>query len=137
MSLSSLNRHAVATRADVGRPKATVLAEHLLSIVPEARVDGVVAMYTSEASEQLLGGSRKPDFLIDAIDNVDTKVRPCRSTSASFHPKYQVAHPEFYLSTCSKIYFVRSEYPTNISFNLKTDALLDTCLIAERYGVTS
>lgn len=28
VSLSSLNRHAVATRADVGLPKATVLAAH-------------------------------------------------------------------------------------------------------------
>ena len=28
VSLSSLNRHAVATRADVGLPKATVLASH-------------------------------------------------------------------------------------------------------------
>lgn len=28
VSLSTLNRHAVATRADVGLPKATVLAQH-------------------------------------------------------------------------------------------------------------
>ena len=33
VSLSSLNRHAVATRADVGLPKATVLKVHLVSIL--------------------------------------------------------------------------------------------------------
>ena len=35
VSLSSLNRHAVATRADVGLPKATVLKRHFATILPE------------------------------------------------------------------------------------------------------
>lgn len=39
VTLSSLNRHAVATRADVGLPKATVLARHFDTIVPEASVE--------------------------------------------------------------------------------------------------
>lgn len=30
-------------------------------------------MYTAEAEESLLGG--QPDFVLDAIDNIDTKVR--------------------------------------------------------------
>lgn len=162
VTLSSLNRHCLATRADVGIPKATCLAQHFqgkqdpacrllagvqrgelvpggrracpgfssssdaaggramrqargagsacalqknkgaasstappcntcpraappphpphrtppphlpADIVPEARVEPVVAMYTPEAEEQLLGGS--PDFVLDAIDNIDTKV---------------------------------------------------------------
>ena len=38
VSLSSLNRHAVATRADVGLPKATVLQRHFRDILPEAEV---------------------------------------------------------------------------------------------------
>ena len=42
-------------------------------IVPEAQVEAVVEMYTTEAEERLLGGS--PDFVLDAIDNIDTKVR--------------------------------------------------------------
>ncbi len=41
VSLSSLNRHAVATRADVGTPKATCLAQHFRQIVPEAQVGEV------------------------------------------------------------------------------------------------
>ena len=106
VSLSSLNRHALATRADVGMPKATCLKvgtwvllfhlisgashvaaknspplyigpavslqEHFRQLVPEAEVDARVAMYTAEAEQELLSGD--PDFVIDAIDNIDTKV---------------------------------------------------------------
>lgn len=72
MTLSSLNRHAVATRADVGLPKATVLERHFQAIVPEAQVEARVEMYTAEAEETALAGA--PDFVIDAIDNIDTKV---------------------------------------------------------------
>ncbi len=35
VTLSSLNRHAVATRADVGIPKATCLQRHFQDILPE------------------------------------------------------------------------------------------------------
>jgi tRNA A37 threonylcarbamoyladenosine dehydratase len=41
--------------------------------VPEARVEALAEMYTAEGEEQLLGGN--PDFVLDAIDNIDTKVR--------------------------------------------------------------
>ena len=41
-------------------------------IVPEAEVQAVVAMYTKDQEEALLEGS--PDFVIDAIDDIDTKV---------------------------------------------------------------
>ena len=76
MSLSSLNRHAVATRADVGLPKATVLARHFEQIFPEARIEARVAMFTAESEESILGGTERPTFVLDAIDNLDTKV--CR-----------------------------------------------------------
>ena len=74
VSLSSLNRHAVATRADVGLPKATCLARHFEAICPEAHVEAVVAMYDKSMEEAVLGGLRRPDFVLDAIDNIHTKV---------------------------------------------------------------
>lgn len=37
VTLSSLNRHAVAVRADVGIPKATCLQQHFQQIMPEVR----------------------------------------------------------------------------------------------------
>uniref|UniRef100_A0A9I9CNI3 THIF-type NAD/FAD binding fold domain-containing protein n=1 Tax=Cucumis melo TaxID=3656 RepID=A0A9I9CNI3_CUCME len=72
VSLSSLNRHAVATRADVGIPKAQCLKEHFLSIFPECRVEAKVLLYDATSEEEILSG--KPDFVLDCIDNIDTKV---------------------------------------------------------------
>ena len=77
VSLSSLNRHAVATRADVGTPKVDALAAHCASIFPESRVDALDAMYTPDTSDAVLAPFRDGtpvSFVIDAIDNVDTKV---------------------------------------------------------------
>lgn len=72
VSLSSLNRHAVATRADVGIPKAVCLQKHFARIFPESNVDARVAMYEAATEEEILSGS--PDYVLDCIDNIDTKV---------------------------------------------------------------
>ncbi|XP_020588505.1 tRNA threonylcarbamoyladenosine dehydratase isoform X4 [Phalaenopsis equestris] len=72
VSLSSLNRHAVATRADVGIPKAICLQKHFSSIFPECRVEAKVQLYDESSEEEILSG--KPDFVLDCIDNIDTKV---------------------------------------------------------------
>lgn len=129
VSLSSLNRHAVATREDVGLPKAKVLKvvsllflqrlqlfgahpkcesgcfdractvhsfdaglaaqncrpdltpsclqRHFNGIVPEAEVEAHVAMFTEDTEEELLEG--KPDYVLDAIDDINTKVRHSHS----------------------------------------------------------
>lgn len=72
VTLSSLNRHCLATRADVGLPKATCLQRHFTTIVPEARVEALCEMYTDATEDLVLSG--RPDYVIDAIDNIDTKV---------------------------------------------------------------
>lgn len=72
VSLSSLNRHAVATRADVGTSKAVCLQSHFERIFPECAVDARVQMFDPSSSEEILSGS--PDFVLDCIDNIDTKV---------------------------------------------------------------
>ncbi|CAI8586058.1 unnamed protein product [Vicia faba] len=72
VSLSSLNRHAVATRADVGTSKAQCLKEHFLSIFPECQIDAKVLLYDSSTEEEILSGH--PDYVLDCIDNIDTKV---------------------------------------------------------------
>ncbi|WZY88662.1 tRNA threonylcarbamoyladenosine dehydratase-like [Brassica napus] len=72
VSLSSLNRHAVATRADVGIPKAVCLKKHFSSIFPECHVEAKVRLYDSSSEEEILSGN--PDFVLDCIDNIDTKV---------------------------------------------------------------
>ncbi|CAL9224605.1 unnamed protein product [Arabidopsis halleri] len=72
VSLSSLNRHAVATRADVGIPKAICLKKHFSSIFPECHIEAKVMLYDSSSEEEILSGN--PDFVLDCIDNIDTKV---------------------------------------------------------------
>jgi tRNA threonylcarbamoyladenosine dehydratase len=69
---SSLNRHAVATPADVGRPKTEVLAKALLGINPSLRVRGHQEFFAQETRDALLDSSLS--FVIDAIDSVGPKV---------------------------------------------------------------
>ncbi|XP_009609573.1 tRNA threonylcarbamoyladenosine dehydratase isoform X1 [Nicotiana tomentosiformis] len=72
VTVSSLNRHAVATREDVGTPKALCLKKHFQSIFPECHIDAKVILYDSSSEEEILSGH--PDFVLDCIDNIDTKV---------------------------------------------------------------
>ncbi|XP_058108349.1 tRNA threonylcarbamoyladenosine dehydratase isoform X2 [Magnolia sinica] len=72
VSVSSLNRHAVATREDVGTPKAVCLQKHFASIFPECQIDARVQLYDASSEEEILSG--QPDFVLDCIDNIDTKV---------------------------------------------------------------
>ncbi|KAI4321242.1 hypothetical protein MLD38_034648 [Melastoma candidum] len=72
VSLSSLNRHAIATRADVGTPKAHCLKKHFSLIFPESHIDAKVLLYDESSEDEILSGN--PDFVLDCIDNIDTKV---------------------------------------------------------------
>lgn len=72
VTLSSLNRHCLATRHDVGMPKAACLLKHFKNILPEARIEALCEMYTDDTENAILDGN--PDFVLDAIDNIDTKV---------------------------------------------------------------
>ncbi|KAK0555005.1 hypothetical protein OC846_001862 [Tilletia horrida] len=78
VSLSSLNRHACATLADVGRPKVTICQEKLMAIAPWAHIEIYNELFSAAQADRLLTSfsttGRKPDFIIDAIDNIDTKV---------------------------------------------------------------
>ncbi|KAI0437507.1 ubiquitin-protein ligase molybdopterin-converting factor [Xylaria telfairii] len=78
VTLSSLNRHAVATLADVGIPKVQCLQRRLLAITPWVQFDLRQEKFWDESAERLLEPwvktEQKPDFVIDAIDNIDTKV---------------------------------------------------------------
>lgn len=116
VSLSSLNRHAVATLADVGRPKVEVLARRLQAVAPWVAFDLRREKFDGEAAERLLGpwtgregagdksgavgaagtagsgsgsgadigsettpsSSSSPVFIVDAIDNIDSKVELLR-----------------------------------------------------------
>lgn len=69
--VTNTNRQLHAMRGTTGKPKATVLAERLRQIHPSASIEDVCEFYESATSEALL--ARKPDLIIDAIDNLSAK----------------------------------------------------------------
>lgn len=74
VTLSSLNRHAVAERADVGLAKVFVMQRHIAQCCGAAcRVDPRRALFSAADAESLLCEPYLPDVLVDCIDNVDTK----------------------------------------------------------------
>ncbi|KAG9126193.1 hypothetical protein FRC07_004518 [Ceratobasidium sp. 392] len=77
VTLSSLNRHAVATLADVGVPKVTACKNFFRRVAPWVEVDARIELWKLGAGgESLLEWENKPvDWVIDAIDNITTKVQ--------------------------------------------------------------
>lgn len=84
VTLSSLNRHAVATLADVGTPKVQCIRKRLEQISPWVNFDCRNQLFGEDAADSLLGpwnleGSkesekRRPDYVLDCIDNISSKV---------------------------------------------------------------
>jgi tRNA A37 threonylcarbamoyladenosine dehydratase len=71
VTVSSLNRNAVATLEDVGKTKAETLKKYINLIIPHCEVEALRVLFSIEDAPKLLGG--KPDFVIDCIDNTNTK----------------------------------------------------------------
>ena len=85
VTLSSLNRHAVATLADVGMPKVHCMKKRLEQITPWVKLDCRNELFSFQVADKLLGmwefemedgeeREQKPDYVIDCIDNIDSKV---------------------------------------------------------------
>ena len=74
VSLSSLNRHSCAILNDVGTPKVECLRRHMREIVPWCEIDPINELWTLQNGERLTLGNGTPDFIVDCIDNIDTKV---------------------------------------------------------------
>lgn len=71
VSVSSLNRSAVATTEDVGNTKAATLKKYIDLIIPHCSVEALKVLFSLAEAPKLLGGN--PDFVIDCIDNTNTK----------------------------------------------------------------
>jgi len=79
VTLSSLNRHAVATLADVGTPKVECVRKRLQAVVPWAKWECFNEVWKQEQAAKLLGAwedgkGNNPDYVVDAIDNIDSKL---------------------------------------------------------------
>lgn len=69
--ITNVNRQLPAVDGQIGRPKATVLAERARSINPGCRVTALQEFFTAESAERLLTGPY--DFVVDAIDRMAAK----------------------------------------------------------------
>lgn len=69
--ITNANRQLHALQGLVGRKKADVMGERLRKINPQANVTVIPEFYSQENSEMFL--NHKPDFVIDAIDNMTAK----------------------------------------------------------------
>jgi len=87
VTLSSLNRHATATLADVGTPKVLCVARTLQQIARFVQVDSRIEVWRAGEADHLLegvdwvvgacdmlGGFNGLIRVADAIDNIQTKV---------------------------------------------------------------
>ncbi len=70
--LTNVNRQIQAFPATVGQSKAQLLAARVQAIHPEAWVDPFQAFFDASTADAVL--TPRPDFVVDAIDNVTSKV---------------------------------------------------------------
>ena len=76
VTLSSLNRHSLATLADVGTPKVECIRKRLEQITPWVHFDCRNELFSRQVASQQLQAwdGQTPDFVVDAIDNIESKV---------------------------------------------------------------
>ena len=88
VSLSNINRQAVALHSTVGQPKVEVMKARIADINPECRVFAHEVFYLPENADEY--DLSKFDYIADAIDTVSAKIELiCRAkawTSRSFRP---------------------------------------------------
>jgi tRNA A37 threonylcarbamoyladenosine dehydratase len=70
--VTNVNRQIQAFPATVGQSKTLLLAERISAINPEAWIDPIQSFYDPSTSDTLL--TPRPDFVVDAIDNVTAKI---------------------------------------------------------------
>lgn len=81
VSLSNINRQAVAMTSTIGRLKVEVIRDQILDINPEAAVTCHRMFYTPENADE--ADLSVYDYIIDAIDTVKAKVELiCRANAA-------------------------------------------------------
>lgn len=78
--ITNFNRQLHALQGTVGKPKADVMAERLIKVNPQAKINSIPLFYNADHCDEIF--KVRPDFVIDAIDNVTAKchlLNYCRS----------------------------------------------------------
>jgi tRNA A37 threonylcarbamoyladenosine dehydratase len=74
VSITNVNRQAVATLSAIGRPKVDVMAERIADINPACDVTAVQAFIDKDRVADQLGALPRPDYVVDAIDTIAQKL---------------------------------------------------------------
>jgi len=69
--VTNTNRQLQAVATSVAKPKSTMLAERVRAINPQATAQPLPLFYSAKTSDEILG--HRPDWVVDAIDNVTAK----------------------------------------------------------------
>jgi tRNA A37 threonylcarbamoyladenosine dehydratase len=72
VEVSNLNRHALATPQDIGQSKSEMMKRYLIRVSEDVNIEAISEFVSLEGIPRLLSGN--PDFVIDAIDGLNTKV---------------------------------------------------------------
>ncbi len=78
--ITNANRQLHTLQGLVGHKKATVMAERLRKINPQAEIQAIPLFYNEDTSAEIL--SLNPDYILDAIDNLTAKthlLNQCRT----------------------------------------------------------
>lgn len=70
--LTNINRQLHALHSTIGQAKVDVMKKRIIEINPKAKVEAVKEFFTAENAESILGCN--PDYVVDAIDTVSSKV---------------------------------------------------------------
>ena len=84
VSFTNLNRQILATRQTIGRDKATVAMERVLSIDPDIQVNPIRMFYGPDTASQF--DFSKYDYVVDAIDTVTGKLALVTAAQAAGTP---------------------------------------------------
>ncbi|HHV65332.1 MAG TPA: tRNA threonylcarbamoyladenosine dehydratase [Peptococcaceae bacterium] len=71
--LTNINRQLHALHSTIGKPKVEVMKARLLDINPQAQIEIYKSFYSEENTDYFFAGE-KPDYVVDAIDTVKSKV---------------------------------------------------------------
>ena len=73
ITLSSLNRHAFASRTDVGKFKSDLIKEYCKKSRPDIIIESIEQPLLKDKLEKFILYPNKPDVIIDCIDDLNTK----------------------------------------------------------------
>jgi tRNA A37 threonylcarbamoyladenosine dehydratase len=69
--VTNTNRQLQAVQGAIAKPKATLLAERVKLINPQATARPIPIFYSAKSADEILAA--RPDYVVDAIDNVTAK----------------------------------------------------------------